>query len=284
MIRPPVRVARVVQGRRLHVAATALALALGAVQTVPVFGQNDLGPVLDARRQAVPGGPRAFHETWLLPASGETSPTPQQTVFAGRVSVWQKGPRERIEIFPVENGQLAAPIVIVSDGTAYHLVTAVGATPLPRTAPARDRFVRLVLAGPPGEAEKYRVVEGTQGGVAAVVLRQDMPSGFEQDKAFALRLPRGGSGALAAGISQFSPAGDPQVTAAAGARGVERVPTAQGEVSVTPDPAAVAWMEAQGAPAAEIEAFKREARLPPYDLLPPEAGGAQADSPDGGAR
>ncbi|MFN2420630.1 MAG: hypothetical protein ABR527_04545 [Gemmatimonadota bacterium] len=284
MIRSPTRFARAVQRRRLHVAAIAVALALGAVQAVPVFGQDDLGPVLDARRQGVPRGPRAFHETWLLPAQGESSPTPQQTVFAGRVSVWQKGPRERLEIFPVKNGQLADPIVIVSDGTAYNLVTAVGATPLARTAPARDRLVRLVLAGPPGNAEKYRTVEGTGGGVAAVVLRQDMPREFEEDKAFALRLPSGGSGALAAGISQFSPAGDPQVTAAAGARGVERVPTAQGEVSVTPDPSAVAWMEAQGAPAAEIEAFKREAGLPPYDLLPPEAAGTEADSPDGGAR
>jgi hypothetical protein len=261
----------------------AAGLVLSGIAPAPALGQDDLGPVLDARRQAVPLGPRAFHETWLLPASGATSPTPQQTVFAGRVSVWQRGPRERIEIFPVKDGQLAEPIVIVSDGTTYHLVTAVGATPLARAAPARDRLVRLVLSGPPAEADKYRVVAGTPDGVAAVVLRQQLPSQFEEDKAFALRLPRGG-GALAAGISQFSPAGDPQVTAAAGARGVSRVPTAQGEVSVTPDPAAVAWMEARGVPAAEIEAFKREAGLPPYDLLPPETGGAATEPPDGGAR
>jgi hypothetical protein len=266
---------------------SSLRAALGVAWTLlaaPAFAQGDLGATLEARGQGIPRGDHSFHETWLLPASGESAPNPQATVFAGRVTVWQSAPRERIEIFPAENGQLGDPIVIVSDGRAYHLVTSVGATPLLQAAPARDRLVRLILAGPPGEAERYRVVDAPQSGVAAVVLRQNLSSDFDADDTFALRLPSGG-GVLSSGLSRFSAAGDPEVTAAAGARGVDRVRTAEGEVDVNPDPAAVAWMEALQVAAGDLESFKREAGLAPYDALPPELRGAPADStPTGDGR
>lgn len=259
---------------RISLAGCLLALA------VPALAQEDMGAILDARRAAVPRGARAFHETWLLPAEGDAAPTAQATIFAGRATVWQNAPRERIEIFPAQNGELGEPIVIVSDGRAYHLVTAVGATPLVQTDRAGEPLVRLVLGGPPGEAKTYRVVDAPGGGVAAVVLRQPLASDFDADQAFALRFPRAGSGVLTAGLSRFSPAGDPEVTAAAGARGVGRVETAIGTVNVTPDPAAVAWMEARRIAVGDLEAFKREAGLAPYDALPPEA---RADSmPTGG--
>ena len=266
-----------------HLRRAALAAALLSIAG-PARAQDDLGTTLEARRGALKGAARSFHETWLLPARGESAPNAQATVFAGRVSVWQHAPRERIEIFPAVGGELGEPIVIVSDGTTYHLVTAVGATPLARSAKARERLVRLVLAGPPADAERYRVVSAAAGGVAAVVLRQPMPAEFDAERAFALRLPRAGGGVLAAGLSQFSPAGDPEVTAAAGARGVDRVRTANGEVPVTPDPEAVAWMEGRALTAAELEAFKREAGLPPYDALPPEARSAADSTAGGGAR
>jgi hypothetical protein len=74
------------------------------------------------------------------------------------------------------------------------------------------------------------------------------------------------------GLAQFSPGRDPNVTAAAGARGVDQVETAEGTVSVTPDPAAVEWMEDQRVSPAELERFRLEGRLSPYDALPEEAG------------
>src|SRR5688572_24444887 len=117
------------------------ALFAGAVLmalAVPGLAQDDLGATLEARRDGLPRSARAFHETWLLPAKGETAPNAETTVFAGRVTVWQRAPRERLEIFPAENGRLGDPIVIVSDGHGYHLVTAVGATPLAQAAPARN--------------------------------------------------------------------------------------------------------------------------------------------------
>lgn len=233
------------------------------------IAQTDLATALEARRRTLPSGEHAFHETWLLPA-GERAADASEAVFAGRVTIWQSDSRERIEIFPVVDGELGAPLVIVSDGRTYHLVTAVGASPLVGTAPARDRLVRLVLAGPAGSAPRYRVVDAEGGGVAGVVLRQTLAPEFDERRAFDLRLTSAGGGTMTAGLSRFSAAGDPEVTAAAGARGVDRVRTANGDVDVTPDPAAVAWMEGLTLPAAELEAFKREAGLPPYDALPPE--------------
>jgi hypothetical protein len=61
------------------------------------------------------------------------------------------------------------------------------------------------------------------------------------------------------------------VTAAAGTRGVDQVETAEGTVSVTPDPAAVEWMEDQRVSPGELERFRLEGRLSPYDAIP-EAG------------
>jgi hypothetical protein len=163
-------------------------------------------------------------------------------------------------------------VVIVSDGDGYWLVTKVGATPLAESARASDAWLALVLAGPPGETPAYRTVDAANGGVAAVVLRASEPTDFDEEKAFALRLPQGGSGLVREGLAQFSPGRDPNVTAAAGARGVDQVETAEGTVSVTPDPAAVEWMEDQRVSPAALERFRLEGRLSPYDALPEEAG------------
>lgn len=246
----------------------------------PATAQGDLSAALQGRRGAIPDDPRAFQETWLVPSEGKVAPGPEQTEFGGRVRVYQERPRERIEIFEVEGGELGDPVVVVGDGERYWLVTPVGATPLLETEPAADPFVRMVLAGPAGEAEPHRTVPA-EGGIAAVVLRHSLAGEFDDEEAFALELPRGGSGVLETTVSSFSAAGDPEVVASAGARGVDRVRTASGTITVTPDAEAVAWMEEELAvPTLELERFRREARLAPYDVLPaveeapsdPEAG------------
>ena len=249
-----------------------LALALGATVPVPSPAQS-LQATLDARREAMPRGKHAWQETWLVPESGTSAADAAQvTKFGGRVWAYQDGDRERLEIRAARGDELDEPVVVVSDGEAYWLVTRVGATPLAESARASDAWLVLVLAGPPGDTPAYRSVAAAGGGVAAVVLRAPEPADFDEDKAFALRLPQGGSGLVREGLAQFSPGRDPNVTAAAGARGVDQVETAEGTVSVTPDPAAVEWMEDQRVSPAELERFRLEGRLSPYDALPEEAG------------
>jgi len=244
------------------------ALLAGALLAAPLAAQEDLASLLAERQQSVPRGKHSFEETWLLPEGGGAAPNAEATRFAGRVTVYQEGPRERLEIRRAAEGRLGEPIVIVSDGRGYHLVTAVGATEVTASAPAGDPFVRLILAGPPGEAPTHRVVSAPGGGVAAVVLRSPGMPAFDSGKAFELKLPQVGGGLLKSGLSSFSAAGNTQVVASAGARGVDQLRTANGTISVTPDPDAVRWMEAQDVSAIEFESFKQEERLKPYDALP----------------
>ncbi|MGH7558936.1 MAG: hypothetical protein ACREMD_14360 [Gemmatimonadota bacterium] len=262
----------------LLVCGGALAAWGGALALpTPAIAQADLGTLLAERQEAVPRGRHAFQETWLMPARG---PDPERNEFAGRVTFYQDGPRERIEIREVENGALEDPIVIVSNGRSYHLVTKVGSTPLMESAPADDPLLRLVLAGPPGDAPQHRTVP-VPGGGQATVLRNAIEPDFDSGDAFQLRLPQVGGGLLKSGLSQFSAAQNTQLTASAGARGVDQIRTANGSISVTPDPDAVRWMDEQSVSEVDLEEFKLEVGLAPYDALPAGDAGATGS---GGAR
>ena len=251
-----------------------MAAALGLVVLAPALAAAQaLQATLDARREALPRGKHAWQETWLLPEQGPSAPDAGQvTRFAGRVTAFQDGRKERLELRAAAGDDLAEPIVVVSDGEQYWLVTRLGGSPLAQSAKASDAWLALVLSGPPGEAPAHRAVPAASGGVAAVVLRAPEPTDFESSSAFALKLPQGGSGLMRSGLATFSPANNPGVTAAAGARGVDQVRTANGTVSVTPDPEAVRWMEAQRVTPLALESFRLEARLAPYDALPEELG------------
>ncbi|MGH7571500.1 MAG: hypothetical protein ACREMK_06620 [Gemmatimonadota bacterium] len=255
----------------------ALAIWGALALATPAVAQQDLGALLAGRQEAVPRGRHAFQETWLLRAGGADA-GPNE--FAGRATFYQDGPRERIEIRGVEDGTLEDPIVVVSNGRSYHLVTRVGSTPLVESAPADDPLLRLVLAGPPGDAPQHRTVP-VPGGGQATVLRNAIEPDFDSGDAFQLRLPQVGGGLLKSGLSQFSAAQNTQLTASAGARGVDQIRTANGSISVTPDPDAVRWMDAQAVSEVELEGFKLEVGLAPYDVLP--AGDADGTG-SGGAR
>lgn len=255
----------------------ALLLAAAALATTAAFPApspaQTLAQALETRSQSMPRGKHSWQETWLVPESGPSAPDAGQVrKFAGRVIAYQDGDRERLELRAARGDELEAPLVVVSDGDAYWLVTQVGATPLLESAKASDRWLALVLSGPPGDAPTHREVTAEGGGVAAVVVRAPEPADFATDAAFALKLPQGGSGMVREGLAAFSPGANPDVTAAAGARGVDQVQTANGTVSVTPDPEAVRWMEAQRVSSGALERFRIEARLAPYDALPEEPG------------
>jgi hypothetical protein len=254
--------------RRLLLPAGLLALAVPSG-----LGAQDLSAALERRADRVPDGKGAWQETWLVPRSGAVAAGAGDTEFGGRVQVRHDEGRERIEIRRVVDGKLGPPMVVVGDDDGYWLVTRVGAVPFAGSDPARDPFVGLVLAGPPGAAPPHRTVPAT-GGIAAVVLRHPLPADFDDD-AFAIRRTALSGDRIAGGLSSFSAAGDAEVVASAGARGVEQVRTANGTVAVTPDSAAVAWMETQAPSAVDAETFKLESGLAPYDALPADAGGGE---------
>ncbi len=243
-----------------------LSMIPGLLLATSLSAQDDMQPVLDARREAIPKKKQVFEETWLIPADGaEPDAEPR---FTGRVVVFQDRPKERLEIRRVNEDQLEEPIVIVCDGRRYYLVTRVGATELISSEPVADPFVQLVLGSPAGAAEPHRTVTDSDGTPRAIVLRHVRDSDFDEDEAFELKQPQVGSSLLKKGLSSFSAAQDRHVAASAGARGVDEIETANGKMSVTPDPAAVQWMEEQSVPPLEFEEFRIEARLAPYNELP----------------
>ncbi|MGH2393378.1 MAG: hypothetical protein ACRDGH_07795, partial [Candidatus Limnocylindria bacterium] len=172
--------------------ATAV-LGIAAALAAPAPAQT-LEQTLEARRESMPRGKHAWQETWLVPESGESASVADQVrKFAGRVWAYQDGDRERLELRAARGDELDDPVIVVSDGEEYWLVTQVGAGPLAQSAKASDRWLGQVLAGPPGEAPGQRTVDAEGGGVAAVVLRAPEPADFDTDAAFALELSQGGS-------------------------------------------------------------------------------------------
>ncbi len=254
---------------------TLLSIVPSLVLVASLSAQDDMASILDARRQAIPKEKRVFEETWLTPAEG-AAPTAEPS-FAGRVVVFQDRPKERLEIRRVTGGELEDPLVIVSDGRGYYLVTRVGATDLISSEPIGDPFVQRVLRSPPGTIEPHRAVRDRDGTTTAIVLRHPREADFDEDEVFELKSPQIESSLLKKGLSSFSAAQERHVAASAGARGVDEIETADGKVDVTPDPAAVQWMEEQSVPPLEFEEFRIEARLAPYNDLPePETEGPEA--------
>jgi hypothetical protein len=107
-------------------------------------------------------------------------------------------------------------------------------------------------------------VDGPGGTLQAVVYREPRPADFSASTAFSLKAPKVGGGLLKKGLASFADPADTQATASAGARGVDEIETPEGTVSVTPDTAAVAWLDGRGPDALALEAFLLEGGLGPY--------------------
>jgi hypothetical protein len=249
--------------RAARLAPVVLAAALLGAAAPHRARAQGLEAVLAGRAQAIPKGPRAFEETWLrAPAGGAAAE--KDLTLAAKVAAFQQAPRERLEIRPVSGRSFGEPVVIVSNGKGRFLVTKLGATPLAESAKASDPLVTAVLAGPAGDAPRKRRVDGPGGTFQAVVYREPRPADFSASTAFSLKAPKVGGGLLKKGLASFADPADTQATASAGARGVDEIETPEGTVSVTPDTAAVAWLDGRGPDALALEAFLLEGGLGPY--------------------
>jgi hypothetical protein len=254
-----------------RIAPVALAAALLAAGTAPgPAAAQGLDAVLAARAKAIPKGPRAFEETWLRPPAGGAA-SERDLTLAAKVSAFQQAPRERLEIRPVSGRRFGEPVVVVSNGKGWFLVTKLGATPLAESAKASDPLVTAVLGGPAGDAPRKRRVEGAGGKLDAVVYREARPADFSASTAFSLKAPKVGGGLLKKGLASFAEPADTQATASAGARGVDEIETPEGTVSVTPDTVAVAWLDGREPDALELEAFLLAGELGPYAAAGEEA-------------
>jgi hypothetical protein len=188
------------------------------------------------------------------------------------VDVYAAPPRWRAEIRTVEGGgALAAePIVLVAEAGDVRVLTSLGSTPLAEHAASSDPLVQAVAArfdttGRPRGATSGRIVETeANGNVSWVLIRRPAA---RSDFADAL-LDTGTTSRLGRSLARFGVAaagGQPreEVAASAGARGVARVQTLDGEVDVMPDTAAVQALEQVDVDFLELVRFWQEGGLTP---------------------
>ena len=98
----------------------------------------------------------------------------------------------------------------------------------------------------------------------AVVYREPRDAAFSSSSAFSMKPAKVGGSLLKKNLAMFGESDDRTVTASAGARGVDEIQTPNGKVSVTPDSAAVVWLESREVGPLAFEAFLVEGALGPY--------------------
>jgi adenylate cyclase len=205
---------------------------------------------------------------YYRPASPTRNEQTADLALAGRVEIFSRHPQWRAEV----QRPAQEEVVLVEDGSGVRVLTRLGATPLARHALAEDPLVRRIveeLAAPPQRPRHGRTaVRSGEGEVTWVVARQPAADPQVPDRLFSTsasgmlgrRLVR--LGVDAAGGERTS------AVATAAARGVARVRTAQGEITVQPDSAAVARLDRIHVPLEELDRFLREAGLGPHAAAP----------------
>lgn len=256
--------------RRLSAVATALALALLLpLATSPAQAQD--------RAQSAPRAPAAERARWTewlyrpgawhgsqLVTAATNDPATDSLALLAKADVYSKPPRWRMEVRRVEGGVVASePTVLVGERGRVVVLTPLGSTPLAEHAAGRDPVVKKLLEafdtmGEPVGSEERRTVERLAGKIDRVIVRA--PAARPE---FADALLVGGTAGRAAqgltqlGIQHLTGGRGTQVVASAGARGVTKVHTAKGDISVTPDAAAVDWVAKQRPGEMQIDRFRR---------------------------
>jgi adenylate cyclase len=247
-------------------------------------GTGVLAGALLALLACLPGDAAAQKARWTdlvyRPGAWEggrlvTTPTTDQAVgdlaLAAIVEIYAAPPRWRAEIRRVEGGgrDLAPePVVLVTDGPEVRVLTSLGSTPLAEHAAGQDAIVRAVVAGFGSDgrirgASSGRIVQTEpSGNVSWVLVRRPAARSDFGDEL----LVSGTAGRLGRSLARFGvhAAGGERradVVASAGARGVARVRTVDGEIEVMPDTAAVERLGRVEIDLIDLERFWREGGL-----------------------
>lgn len=257
-------------GSRRPLGALVLSVVGVAVMAVPLLAMEDLSQILAERVAEIPAEPRAYRETWMLPAEGTVAASVDDTEIVARAAVAQLDGDELVEIQRFRSDGLDEAATILCDDGRWYLRTPMADSPILETALREDPLARMVLAGPPGEAPRTRTLTDDQGALRAVVLREVLDHPVTADDFARREGPMEADEGLLAELRGIDPLrGDRQPVASAAPKGVEEIETYDGKVRVVPDPQGVEWMESFALSVPEFERFRREMRLPPYDALPP---------------
>jgi adenylate cyclase len=185
--------------------------------------------------------------------------------LVARVDVFAQAPRLRAEFRRVVHpDSLDAPVVLIVDGDRSTVLTQLGSTALAEHAAASDPVVQAVLRRirqarpvPPGPVRMVQVADG--GAVEYVIVRRPAArADFGREVFETGRVRRLGRTAARLGIHAIGGERSEEVVAAAGARGVARVRTLDGEIVVMPDTVAVQRLARVRIGIIDLDRFLRE--------------------------
>jgi adenylate cyclase len=242
-----------------------------------------------ARREAGGGHPAVALLAGLLLLAGAAGELPAQEPERLRWSAWYYQPTSpgqdvrsealtlvaRVELYskhPLWRAEIQRPgqeeVVLIEDGSGVRVLTRLGATPLERHALANDALARLLVtelaSAPVGRRSGRSAVRSAGGEIAWVVARQAAVDPQVPDQLFSTS----GTGMIGRRLVRLGvdAAGGERTTAVAtaAARGVARVRTAAGEITIRPDSAAVARLDRIEIRLEELDRFLREAALGPH--------------------
>ncbi len=192
--------------------------------------------------------------------------------LAALVEVYSAPPRWRAEVVRVRSATTldSEPLVLVMDGSQVQVLTGMGSTPLSEHAAGDDSLVAAVVSQIRSSGGRVDTTPGTRrlvdaapsGVVQWVVLRRPAARAEFADAL----LDTGTGGRLGRRLAQLGvqAAGGErrsEVVASAGARGVVTVRTVDGEITVTPDTAAIRGLEQVRIGILDLERFWREGGL-----------------------
>ncbi|MFW6080024.1 MAG: adenylate/guanylate cyclase domain-containing protein, partial [Gemmatimonadota bacterium] len=257
------------------IAVVAAALAAAGLWTgpaaAPLAAQETASDTIKARWVDWVYRPGRWDGARLVPFT-TSNPATDTLAVTAKLDGYSLPPRWRVEVRRIEEGRtLGEPVVLVGEGGDVWVRSGLGVVPLAEHAAADDSLVLAILTrfderGRPTARGPDRLVDrGADGRVRRVLFRQPLArTDFE-----ASLLETGGGRVAGRNVLRLSMeavggARDEEVVASAGARGVARVRTIDGEIEVMPDTAAIVRMQSDGVGIVELDRFLREAGLGPY--------------------
>ncbi len=259
-------------------APTGRAALSGLLLGITTFAAGDVGAQTEARWTDLVFQPGTYEEAQFVPRAVSVADSGSLALVAA-VDVYSAPPRWRAEVRVVEGGVRLAddPVILLAEGETVQVLTPLGATPLAEHAAGGDPLVRSVAnrfdeLGRSRGPESGRIVEtGPSGAAGWVLIRRPVARGEFPDSLLATgTASRLGRSLARFGITAAGGERREQVVASAGARGVARVRTVDGEIEVMPDTAAVRAMQGEGIDFLELVRFWRGGGLTGED---PESAG-----------
>jgi hypothetical protein len=183
-----------------------------------------------------------------------------------RVDYFARAPRWRAEIRKTADGiSFADPITIIGEKDKAVVLTPLGTTPLEKHALNRDSLVKAAIVFD-AKGERKGIANGVVRDATRVAFRRTAKVPTFDNADLDPKKQTASRQFISKGLVSVGNQRSASVVATAGARGVDKVKTPAGEITVTPDSIAVLRMDRMVIGAMKLEDFLRAGKLGPYKV------------------